>query len=148
MKKLRTKMNKQSKKLRNAHMNADKTLEKIEGNINNTLYNKKSLKIANKTKIIKKMFGKIWNKKLSELNAGKITKQEYEEFMIKNVLLSKQWKKINKKITSEISETNKQAIELANKKMDEIYIDNYNSMIETIVGELKENGDYKLWAKE
>lgn len=148
MKKLRTKMNKQSKKLRNAHMNADKTLEKIEGNINNTLYNKKSLKIANKTKIIKKMFGKIWNKKLSELNAGKITKQEYEEFMIKNVLLSKQWKKINKKITSEISETNKQAIELANKKMDEIYIDNYNSMIETIVGELKENGDYKLWTKE
>ena len=38
--------------------------------------------------------------------------------------------------------------ELANKKMDGIYIDNYNSMIETIVGELKENGDYKLWAKE
>ena len=32
--------------------------------------------------------------------------------------------------------------------MDGIYIDNYNSMIETIVGELKENGDYKLWAKE
>ena len=53
MKKLRTKMNKQSKKLRNAHINADKTLEKIEGNIN-ILYNKKSLKIANKTKIIKK----------------------------------------------------------------------------------------------
>ena len=147
MKKLRTKMNKQSKKLRNAHTNADKTLEKIEGNIN-TLYNKKSLKIANKTKIIKKMFGKIWNEKLSELNAGKITKQEYEEFMIKNVLLSKQWKKINRSITKEIYETNKQAIELANKKMDGIYIDNYNSMIETIVGELKENGDYKLWAKE
>lgn len=140
-------MNKQSKKLRNAHINADKTLEKIEGNIN-ILYNKKSLKIANKTKIIKKMFGKIWNKKLSELNAGKITKQEYEEFMIKNVLLSNQWGKINRSITKEISETNKQAIELANKKMDGIYIDNYNSMIETIVGELKENGDYKLWAKE
>lgn len=140
-------MNKQSKKLRNAHINADKKLEKIEGNIN-ILYNKKSLKIANKTKIIKKMFGKIWNKKLSELNAGKITKQEYEEFMIKNVLLSNQWGKINRSITKEISETNKQAIELANKKMDGIYIDNYNSMIETIVGELKENGDYKLWAKE
>ena len=147
MKKLRTKMNKQSKELRNAHINADKTLEKIEGNIN-ILYNKKSLKIANKTKIIKKMFGKIWNEKLSELNAGKITKQEYEEFMIKNVLLSKQWKKINRSITKEISETNKQAIELANEKMDGIYIDNYNSMIETIVGELKENGDYKLLAKE
>lgn len=140
-------MNKHSKKLSNAHINADKMLENIEGNIN-TLYNKKSLKIANKTKTIKKMFGKIWNEKLSELNAGKITKQEYEEFMIKNVLLSKQWKKINRSITKEIYETNKQAIELANKKMDGIYIDNYNSMIETIVGELKENGDYKLWAKE
>ena len=36
---------------------------------------------------------------------GKITKQEYEEFMIKNVLLSKQWEKINRSITKEISET-------------------------------------------
>lgn len=119
-------MNKQSKKLRNAHINADKTLEKIEGNIN-TLYNKKSLKIANKTKIIKKMFGKIWNEKLSELNAGKITKQEYEEFMIKNVLLSKQWKKINRSITKEIYEINKQAIEIVNEKTEDVYVDNFNA---------------------
>lgn len=119
-------MNKQSKKLRNAHMNADKTLEKIEGNIN-TLYNKKSLKIANKMKIIKKMFGKIWNEKLSELNAGKITKQEYEEFMIKNVLLSKQWKKINRSITKEIYEINKQAIEIVNEKTEDVYVDNFNA---------------------
>ena len=119
-------MNKHSKKLRNAHINADKTLEKIEGNIN-TIYNKKSLKIANKTKIIKKMFGKIWNEKLSELNAGKITKQEYEEFMIKNVLLSKQWKKINRSITKEIYETNKQAIEIVNEKTEDVYVDNFNA---------------------
>lgn len=119
-------MNKQSKKLRNAHINADKMLKKIEGNIN-TLYNKKSLKIANKTKIIKKMFGKIWNEKLSELNAGKITKQEYEEFMIKNVLLSKQWKKINRSITKEIYETNKQAIEIVNEKTEDVYVDNFNA---------------------
>lgn len=119
-------MNKHSKKLRNAHINADKTLKKIEGNIN-TLYNKKSLKIANKTKIIKKMFGKIWNKKLSELNAGKITKQEYEEFMIKNVLLSKQWKKINRSITKEIYEINKQAIEIVNEKTEDVYVDNFNA---------------------
>lgn len=136
-------MKKQSKMLRKAHINADKTLESIEGNIN-TLYNKKTSKIANKAKVIKKMFGKIWENKLSELNAGKITKQEYEEFMIKNVLLSKQWKKINRSITKEISETNKQAIEIANEKMADIYIYNYNATIETIVGELKENGDYKL----
>lgn len=119
-------MNKHSKKLRNAHINADKTLKKIEGNIN-TLYNKKSLKIANKTKIIKKMFGKIWNEKLSELNAGKITKQEYEEFMIKNVLLSKQWKKINRSITKEIYEINKQAIEIVNEKTEDVYVDNFNA---------------------
>ena len=119
-------MNKHSKKLRNAHINADKTLKKIEGNIN-TIYNKKSLKIANKTKIIKKMFGKIWNEKLSELNAGKITKQEYEEFMIKNVLLSKQWKKINRSITKEIYETNKQAIEIVNEKTEDVYVDNFNA---------------------
>ena len=126
MNKLRTNMNKHSKKLRNAHINADKMLENIEGNIN-TLYNKKSLKIANKTKIIKKMFGKIWNEKLSELNAGKITKQEYEEFMIKNVLLSKQWKKINRSITKEIYETNKQAIEIVNEKTEDVYVDNFNA---------------------
>lgn len=119
-------MNKHSKKLRNAHINADKTLKKIEDNIN-ILYNKKSLKIANKTKIIKKMFGKIWNEKLSELNAGKITKQEYEEFMIKNVLLSKQWKKINRSITKEIYEINKQAIEIVNEKTEDVYVDNFNA---------------------
>lgn len=119
-------MNKHSKKLSNAHINADKMLENIEGNIN-TLYNKKSLKIANKTKTIKKMFGKIWNEKLSELNAGKITKQEYEEFMIKNVLLSKQWKKINRSITKEIYETNKQAIEIVNEKTEDVYVDNFNA---------------------
>lgn len=126
MNKLRTNMNKHSKKLSNAHINADKMLENIEGNIN-TLYNKKSLKIANKTKTIKKMFGKIWNEKLSELNAGKITKQEYEEFMIKNVLLSKQWKKINRSITKEIYETNKQAIEIVNEKTEDVYVDNFNA---------------------
>ena len=121
--------------LKKAHKKADKHILKMQRYINR----KYDLQYLILKRLIIKLLKKyeiVWDNKLKELNSGLITKEEYQKYMINNILLSKEWKTINNRLIHEITRINSDIIDDLNKSMVEIYVDNYNAMTNTLKGDI------------
>lgn len=133
-------MNKKKKpKMEQAHRRADRALSKKELEINR-YYKNRVRTIRNLLEDFYKNHKTDFDKKLDEYNSGKISKSEYSQYMMNNTILSNEWRTIADKIADTLSAINKGALNnIVNKGLKEIYIENYNSIIRSIGGELLEN---------
>lgn len=113
--------------LKKAHKKADRRLIGIEKNINKQ-YDLKFLTVRRLFARIFKKYEPLWDSKLKELNSGEITKEDFQQYMVNNIVLSKEWKTIVSKLTTEITNANEDILSDINKSMVEIYVDNYNAM--------------------
>ena len=83
---------------------------------------------------------KDFDKKLKDYNDGKITKDEYRQYMLIMTTYSSEWRTISDKMADTITNMNRSALySIANKGLEEIYIDNYNTTIKSIGDELVGN---------
>lgn len=122
-----------------AHRRADRALSKKELEINR-YYKNRVRAIRNLLEEFYKNHKADFDKKLDEYNSGKISKDEYRQYMMNNTILSNEWRTIADKIADTLSAINKGALNnIVNKGLKEIYIENYNSIIRSIGGELLEN---------
>ena len=100
----------------------------------------------NKKRILK-IFNKYYrrhkdefDKKYEELQNGAISKDEYKSYMNNMIMLSSEWQKILNDIVSVMTDINQNALSgIVNEGLEKVYIDNYNSTIESIGGDLIES---------
>ena len=78
------------------------------------------------------------DKKLKQLTNKEITKQEYRNYVF-GLLSSKKGQELLDKITDEIAIINKNAVEFSERRLKEIYIENYNSTVKSIGESIIEN---------
>lgn len=122
-----------------AHKRADKNLAEKEKKLDN--YYKKSSKQIDK--LILSFYNRHKEEFESNLNkyqSGKITKDEYRLYMSQMTIMSFEWQQLVEKITDAIAEINQRALnKIVNEDLENIYIDNYNTTIRAIGGDLTEN---------
>lgn len=121
--------------LKKAHLDTDIILEKLENRITND-YDAANEQVNRLFLRLLKKFERIFDKKLKELENGKITKKEYRDFMVQNVLLSREWKRINKEIANFYAELNQKSLTKINDKIPEIYEINYNAVQKAVEKEV------------
>lgn len=122
-----------------AHKRADKILMKKEKRINN-FYDKHTADIVTIFNEFYNKHKKDFDKKLKDYNDGKITKDEYRQYMLIMTTYSSEWRTISDKMADTITNMNRSALySIANKGLEEIYIDNYNTTIKSIGDELVGN---------
>ena len=122
-----------------AHNRADKILKKKEKRINN-FYDKHTADIVTIFNEFYNKHKKDFDKKLKDYNDGKITKDEYRQYMLIMTTYSSEWRTISDKMADTITNMNRSALySIANKGLEEIYIDNYNTTIKSIGDELVGN---------
>jgi esterase/lipase len=77
---------------------------------------------------------------LRKYQSGEITKDEYRKYMSQMTITSFEWQQLLERITDTISEINQRALtNIVNEDLEKIYIDNYNTIIRAIGGDLTEN---------
>lgn len=122
-----------------AHNRADKILMKKEKRINN-FYDKHTADIVSIFNEFYNKHKKDFDKKLKDYNDGKITKDEYRQYMLIMTTYSSEWRKISDKIADTITNMNRSVLySITNKGLEKIYIDNYNTTIKSIGDELVGN---------
>ena len=81
-----------------------------------------------------------FERKLKAYKDGEITKEEYRQYMLSQTILSSDWQETLNKLTETISDINQDALHsVTDRYLEQIYIDNYNTMIRAIGDELIEN---------
>lgn len=125
--------------LKTAHQRADRKIYEMSKEIN-SIYadNKKS--IIDKFLKSSHVLSKAWEKGLNELESGKMSKREYQDYMTNKIFLTKEWRAICQELAKRLSTVNMQTLEYINGQMIDIYIDNYNSVQKAIEGETKDKG--------
>ena len=78
--------------------------------------------------------------KLQAYKDGKITKDEYRQYMMSKTIFSDEWRTTVDKLTDTITLINQNALHsVVNKGLEDIYIDNYNTIIKAIGGDWLES---------
>lgn len=133
-------MNKKNEaKMSKAHERTDRILGHMENDIDD-FYGKSSKKIIKIFDEFYELNKDDFEQKLNDYNEGKITKDEYRQYMFSKTIYSDEWRKTVDKMSNKMVEINQQAIsKIIDKNVKGIYLDNYNTTIETIGGELLEN---------
>lgn len=122
--------------MRRAHQKADKTLFRKETKINN-FYNRQYKKINKEFIKFYEKHKELLEKKLNEYKNKEITKDEYRNFIIRNIYLSSEWQSLINKLVDMIIQTNVSTLtNIVNKNLTDIYIYNYNTIIKSISREL------------
>lgn len=119
-----------------AHKRADKNLYQKERKLNN--YYKKSEKQIDKLITdFYKLHQEEFESNLRKYQSGEITKDEYRKYMAQMTITSFEWQQLLERITDTISEINQRALtNIVNEDLEKIYIDNYNTIIRAIGGDL------------
>ena len=126
-------------KLKTAHKRADKILLQKEGKIDK-FYDRHTADIIKIFNTFYKAHKDEFEKKLQAYKDGKITKDEYRQYMLSKTIFSDDWRKTVDKMTTAISDMNQKALNtVVSDDMGDIYIDNYNTTIKAIGGELLES---------
>lgn len=119
-----------------AHKRADQTLFRKENKINN-FYNRQYKKINKEFIKFYEKHKELLEKKLNEYKNKEITKDEYRNFIIRNIYLSSEWQSLINKLVDMIIQTNVSTLtNIVNKNLTDIYIYNYNTIIKSISREL------------
>lgn len=123
----------------NAHKRTDRALLRKEKNLSNYYDNHQHL-VVRLFNLFYKRHEKEFGQKLTAYKNGEITKEEYRQYMLSQTILSSDWQKTLNKLTETISDINQNALHsITNKYLEQIYIDNYNTTIQAIGGELLED---------
>lgn len=121
--------------LKKAHTETDIILEKIEKRLERD-YDKANEQINRLFTALFKKFEKVFEQKIDELNSGLITKKQYSDFMVQHVLLSKEWKRVNKELANFYVGINQEELNLINEKMAGVYEINYNAVQKAVKKEV------------
>lgn len=60
------------------------------------------------------------------LEAGGITQREYKAWRMRTMTTGKKWDEFCRRVANALLEIDKQAVELSNRAMDKVFIDEYN----------------------
>lgn len=119
-----------------AHKRADKILLQTENKID-AFYDKHTPAIIKICNAFYKLNKDEFEEKLQAYKDGKITKDEYRQYMLSKTIFSDDWRKTVDKMTTAIADMNQKALNtVVSGDMEDIYIDNYNTTIKAIGGEL------------
>ncbi len=81
-----------------------------------------------------------FDKKYEEYKNEAITKEEYKAYMVNRIMLTSDWQQVVNRMVDVISNINQNALGgIVNNGLEQIYIDNYNTTIKSIGGELLED---------
>lgn len=122
-----------------AHKRADRILLQKEQKINE-FYNKHTPEIIKIFNAFYKLNKDEFEEKLQAYKDGKITKDEYRQYMMSKTIFSDEWRTTVDKLTDTITLINQNALHsVVNKGLEDIYIDNYNTIIKAIGGDWLES---------
>lgn len=122
-----------------AHRRADRNLLQKEDKIDR-FYDKHTPEIIKIFNAFYKAHKNEFEEKLQEYKDGKITKDEYRQYMMSKTIFSDEWRETVDKLTDTITLLNQNALySVVNKGLEDIYIDNYNTIIKAIGGDLLES---------
>lgn len=122
-----------------AHKRADKILLQKEDKIDR-FYNKHTADVIKIFNTFYKAHKDEFEEKLQAYKDGKITKDEYRQYIMSKTIFSDEWRITVDKMTTAISDMNQKALNtVVSDDMKDIYIDNYNTTIKAIGGELLES---------
>lgn len=122
-----------------AHKRADKNLYQKERKLDN-YYKKSSKQIDKLITDFYKLHQEEFESNLKKYQSGEITKDEYRKYMSQMTITSFEWQQLIEKITDMIATINQRALtNIVNDDLEKIYIDNYNTTIRAIGGDLTEN---------
>ncbi|MBR4266478.1 MAG: hypothetical protein IKQ46_10540 [Bacteroidales bacterium] len=118
------------------HRRADRILLNDEKRIDD-YYNKQKKRIVNIFDEFYKNHKDEFEQAFQDYKDGKITKDEYKNYLLNMTTLSSEWRTTADKIVDEITRINKTALyRVVSRNLKKIYIDNYNTTIKVIGGEL------------
>ncbi len=122
-----------------AHKRADKILLQKEDKIDR-FYNKHTADVIKIFNTFYKAHKDEFEEKLQAYKDGKITKDEYRQYIMSKTIFSDEWRITVDKMATAISDINQKALNtVVSDDMKDIYIDNYNTTIKAIGGELLES---------
>lgn len=121
--------------LKKAHTDTDVLIEKTESELEFD-YDNANEQLNRLFSEFFRKYEKLYEKKLNELKSGLITKKQYCDYMVQNVLLSKDWKYIKNKLADFYVTLNQRELNLINEKMVKIYELNYNAVQKSIQKEV------------
>lgn len=127
---------KAAKKLENEHKAVDEILLRNEIKISK-LYDKLYREVNKKFLAFYEKNKNSLEGKLNQYKSNEITKEEYRNFIVQTVYLSKEWQNLVDVLVDIIIQANILALKnISSRILPDIYISNYNKIIKAIGGEL------------
>lgn len=127
---------KAAKKLENEHKAVDEILLRNEIKISK-LYDKLYREVNKKFLAFYEKNKNSLEEKLNQYKSNEITKEEYRNFIVQTVYLSKEWQNLVDVLVDIIIQANILALKnISSRNLPDIYISNYNKIIKAIGGEL------------
>jgi len=107
------------------HKRTDTMLKDMEKRIQK-VYQQAARETEQKTKKYFSSYADRYNKKVAELNAGKITKDEFQAWCRTQMMTGKRWQEMNDTISKDLANADKLAISMVNGYTPEVYALNHN----------------------
>ena len=120
-----------------AHKYTDKKIEDTESQINK-VYNKLEKDLIKMSNDYFEQFSDVDAEKQKEVESGDITEKEYRSWRASTMMSGLKWSNFSKAVSKRIYEANKQATDIFNSVLPDVFVENYNHIGKDIQRQVRE----------